>query len=108
MRDFQMAPDLQVNGVNHDEYILSEVSRQHHFAYVHTHLFYIFLELLKNAARASIESAQLQREMEEPGESSGPGNLRLPPIHVIVPERQELWDQERSVKLADRGTGMNR
>merc|ERR1719188_1709366 len=60
MRDFQMAPDLKVNGVMHDEYILSEVSRSQHFPYVHTHLFYIFLELVKNAARASIERAQME------------------------------------------------
>lgn len=104
MRDFQMAPDLLVNGIPHDEYILQakEDRHQHHFAYVHTHLFYIFLELIKNAARACLERAQLEH---------GHGELapeQIPKMRVLIPEQQELWDQERSIKLADKGTGMNR
>mmetsp|Transcript_51908 Transcript_51908/g.151167 ORF Transcript_51908/g.151167 Transcript_51908/m.151167 type:complete len:399 (-) Transcript_51908:174-1370(-) len=100
MRDFDAAPNLQVNGVPHDEYILSEASRQHQFPYVHTHLFYIFLELLKNAARASIE-----RAMAEGGTGR---DMVIPSLRVIVPEDQQMWKRERSVKLADRGTGMTR
>lgn len=101
VRDFQTAPDLLVNGVPHDEYILSDASRQQHFPYVHTHLFYIFLELVKNAARASIEAVQ-----EEEGGSAK--LLKIPPMRLIIPEGQEVWDRERSVKLADKGTGMAR
>jgi len=112
-RDFQMAPDLHVNGVMHDEYVLREGAKQQHFAYVHTHLFYIFLELVKNAARASIERAQVEGVASDTlrPESigfEGPKPEQPAPLHVIVPEEQSLWDQERSVKLADRGTGMNR
>merc|ERR1719367_504238 len=29
-------------------------------------------------------------------------------MHVTITQDQATWDQERSVKLADRGTGMNR
>lgn len=101
MRDFQMAPELRVNGILHDEYILTSATKQQRFSYVHTHLFYIFLELVKNAARASIERAQME---------SG-GNARqadIPALRVIVPEDEFTWNKERSVKLADRGTGMSR
>jgi len=103
MRDFEAAPDLLINGVSHEEYVLGDVAKRQHFAYVHTHLFYIFLELVKNAARASIERAQ----HEAGGEVTG-RRLNLPPMHVIIPQDQQLWDQERSVKLADKGVGMNR
>lgn len=99
MRDFDMAPDLTVNGVLHDEYILSDVWKQQTFPYVHTHLFYIFLELIKNAARASI----LRAKQDNP---VGPIH-EIPNIILTLPEEQ-MWDLERSVKLADRGTGMNR
>jgi len=108
MRDFNMAPELHVNGVMHDTYIRAEGAKQQHFAYVHTHLFYIFLELVKNAARASIERAQIEGAVSE-GVFRPQGDCaKLPSLHVIVPEEQSMWDQERSVKLADRGTGMNR
>jgi len=69
MRDFQMAPDLLVNGVAHDDFLAEKiaVTKQHRFAYVHTHLFYIFLELVKNAARASIEQANAGKgKLESP------------------------------------------
>lgn len=117
VRDFQTAPDMLVNGVSHDEYVLQEAANKQHFAYVHTHLFYIFLELIKNAARASIEQAMLEDgELEGNGAGSetqvqGKGRKRriqIPAMQVIVPEDQSLWGRERSVKLADRGTGMNR
>merc|ERR1712150_145345 len=32
----------------------------------------------------------------------------VPSMHVIVPERQDVWDQNRSIKLADSGVGMDR
>ena len=32
----------------------------------------------------------------------------IPVLRVTVPEDQSIWDHERSVKLADHGTGMNR
>mmetsp|Transcript_20138 Transcript_20138/g.65055 ORF Transcript_20138/g.65055 Transcript_20138/m.65055 type:complete len:314 (+) Transcript_20138:26-967(+) len=98
LRDYQVAPDLKVNGLKCDEYILSEASRQQHFPYVHTHLFYIFLELVKNAARASIERAQTENGIQ----------AKVPAISVVVPEDHDMWNRERSVKLADQGTGMNR
>lgn len=105
MRDFNLAPNLIVNDVNHDEYILEcSLHSQYLFPYVHTHLFYIFLELVKNAARASVLRGQA--EAENVGKELVPSDI--PPIRVIVPEEQNLWDRERSVKLADRGTGMTR
>eukprot|EP00439_Symbiodinium_sp_Y106_P001599 s1126_g1.t1 len=75
--------------------------QQQHFAYVHTHLFYIFLELVKNAARASIERVQTSADRNG-------GRAEIPSMNVTVPEEVGIWDHERSVKLADRGTGMNR
>lgn len=113
MRDFKMAPDMKINGIPHDEYIRYDAATQQHFAYVHTHLFYIFLELLKNAARASIERAQLDFDGGTGNKtllarSKGNTMPKIPEINVIVPEGQQMWDQERSVKLADGGTGMNR
>lgn len=58
MREYQEAPDLLVNGVSHTQHGAEEIKALHpyHFPYVQQHLFYIFVELLKNAARASIES----------------------------------------------------
>merc|ERR1719456_1636446 len=35
-------------------------------------------------------------------------SLDIPPIRIVVPEDQAMWDVERSVKLADHGTGMSR
>lgn len=104
-RDFKMAPELHVNSMPHEEYVLRQGAEQQHFAYVHTHLFYIFLELFKNAARASIERAQIQSNLSEIGSELGDSS-HLAPLHVIVPEA--LWDQEKTIKLADHGTGMNR
>merc|ERR1719223_780301 len=61
LRDFKVSPELYVNGVPYDEYVLrAESLADQRFPYVHTHLFYIFLELLKNAARASVERACLE------------------------------------------------
>lgn len=108
LRDFQMAPDMLVNGMPHDEYMLQEVASQQHFAYVHTHLFYVFLELLKNAVRASIERAQLEEASSGSTSTSAKRKIQIPKIQVIVPEDQAVWDRERTVKLADKGTGMNR
>jgi len=110
MRDFQMAPDLLVNGMPCEEFLLQRAASKQHFAYVHTHLFYVFLELVKNAARASIEQAQLQ-EAAGLGAATGGEAKRspqIPAMHVTVAEDEALWDRERSVKLADCGTGMNR
>merc|ERR1740129_15655 len=101
-RDFNMAPDLKVNGVMHDEYILTEASKQH-FSYVHTHLFYIFLELIKNAARASVE-----RGVADHAAAGGKGRPELPLLQVDIPREQSVWNKERSIKLADHGTGMTR
>lgn len=101
-RDYNMAPDLEVNGVLHDEYIMSDASKQH-FHYVHTHLFYIFLEIIKNAARASVE-----RGLQDHADAGGKGPVDLPVIRVDIPEDQDIWDAEKCVKLADRGTGMTR
>jgi len=104
LRDFSMAPDLYVNGIPHLDYVARESSERQHFAYVHTHLFYIFLELVKNAARASIERAQ----SEATGADFDIDMPDIPRLNVFVPEEQTMWDQERSVKLADKGTGMTR
>lgn len=118
MRDYQVAPELIVNGRSVAEFLASEVAQDHSFPYVHTHLLYIFLELLKNGARASIERAQMDSGMR--GElddgvfvadsSKDPviESLKVPSINIIVPESVEDWDRERSVKLEDKGTGMNR
>eukprot|EP00425_Heterocapsa_triquetra_P023060 CAMPEP_0195107920 /NCGR_PEP_ID=MMETSP0448-20130528/82785_1 /TAXON_ID=66468 /ORGANISM="Heterocapsa triquestra, Strain CCMP 448" /LENGTH=346 /DNA_ID=CAMNT_0040144407 /DNA_START=25 /DNA_END=1061 /DNA_ORIENTATION=- len=103
LRDFQMAPELLVNGELHEEFLLRDVSTQQHFPYVHTHLFYIFLELVKNAARATIERAQMEAAAGPPGRKP-----LLPAIQITVPEEQATWDKARCVKLADRGSGMNR
>jgi hypothetical protein len=103
LRDFQMAPEMLVNGELHEEYIMRDVATQQHFPYVHTHLFYIFLELVKNAARATIERAQMEAANCPQGRKP-----LLPAIQITVPEEQAIWDKAKSVKLADRGTGMDR
>lgn len=104
MRDLQAAPAMLVNGVGHEDYA-QEFTSQLNFPYVHSHLFYILLELIKNAARASIEQA-LAGEEGSQGERCR-RNLEIPPIEIVVPE-DALWDQERAIKLADLGTGMTR
>ncbi|KAF4665162.1 hypothetical protein FOL47_004737 [Perkinsus chesapeaki] len=54
-RDYHgLAPDLVVNGMSLEEY-LTVAPPQRSFAYVAQHLFYIFLEILKNAMRATVE-----------------------------------------------------
>lgn len=116
MRDYQVAPDLLVNGQPVNDFLAAEVANNHSFPYVHTHLFYMFLELLKNGARASIERGQM--DAGRSGElidgvwfdnSSVQGSLLdIRPINVVVPEDKAMWDIERSVKLADHGTGMSR
>uniref|UniRef100_A0A7S1LBZ4 Protein-serine/threonine kinase n=1 Tax=Alexandrium catenella TaxID=2925 RepID=A0A7S1LBZ4_ALECA len=109
MRDFNLAPDMLVNGVACEDYILQESAKKQHFAYVHTHLFYIFLELIKNAARASVERAQMEHPLRTLGSASDPKRgPEIPSMHVIVTEDQVTWDQERSLKMADKGSGMNR
>jgi len=104
MRDFQQAPDLLINGVPCEEYLAKEGASKQHFAYVHTHLFYVFLELMKNAARASIERGQLDMG----GAAGANRRCEVPSLQVTVTEEQAMWDRERSVKIADSGTGMNR
>merc|ERR1711953_561986 len=97
LRDFDMAPELLVNGVPYENFIGEKIDAKQKFAYVHTHLFYILMELLKNAARASVERAKLENPGKERPEISA--------IRVFVPEEQK---RNRLVKLADRGGGMNR
>eukprot|EP00913_Durusdinium_trenchii_P031038 g29068.t1 len=85
-----------------------ERGAQQHFAYVHTHLFYIFLELVKNAARASIERAQLEERFASFFGLCLIGCASAKAGCTAALEDQKIWDHERSVKLADHGTGMNR
>jgi pyruvate dehydrogenase kinase 2/3/4 len=112
VRDFEMAPELLVNGMPHEEYFSEKGSLQHNFPYVHTHLFYMLLELLKNAARATIERSLYGSEYDPQSFlTNGPWCSKVPPlrpVHVVLPEDVNTWNQERSVKLADSGTGMNR
>lgn len=115
-RDYQVSPELRVNGRPVEDFLATEADNCHSFPYVHTHLFYIFLELLKNGARASIERAQLDAGVSgelNDGVFAARSNsncdwLDIPAISVIVPEQQAMWDRERTVKLADHGTGMSR
>lgn len=99
LRDHQMAPELLVNGVCHEEYLASKMDAHGRFPYVHSHLFYIFFELIKNAARASVEATQLRRA---DGESAA--DKAVPPINVTVSEDESMF----FVKIADAGIGMNR
>lgn len=105
MRDFEIAPALLINGVPYDEYRMAaaESKQEHQFEYVHTHLFYIFFELLKNAARASVERRLADEERGVPFTDAD-----LPPIRIVVHEDAEDWAQERSIRLTDEGTGMTR
>jgi len=118
MRDYNVAPELVVNGTSVDDFLADSASEKHCFPYVHTQLFYIFLELLKNAARASIERGQMEAGVSgdvvdgvfraNSASSSESLPLKIPPIRIVVPESQAMWDVERAVKLADSGTGMSR
>lgn len=117
MRDYQVAPDLNVNGRPVEDFLVTEVAQGQTFPYVHTHLLYIFLELLKNGARASIERAQMDAGIHGDVVDGvftadacylEPPALNIPALNILVPEQKELWDRERSVKLEDKGTGMSR
>lgn len=111
IRDLKAAPGMLVNGVGHEDYALQESRNKLNFPYVHSHLFYIFLELIKNAARASIEQALAENALAEMDDSvqveGRKKKLKIPPLQIVVPE-DALWDQERAIKLADVGTGMTR
>jgi len=104
MRDFNVAPLLLVNGMPHDEYISQDHVQQGDFPYVQNHLFYIFLELTKNAARASIE-----RVLGDDGENSRKHLTSgdVPAMHVTVAEAI-VGSPDRTVKFSDHGTGMSR
>jgi len=60
------------------------------FPYIELHLEYILTELLKNAARSTIESHPSQR-----GEN-------LPPIHIVIANN----DKDFIIKFSDRGGGI--
>eukprot|EP00927_Polykrikos_kofoidii_P084327 TRINITY_DN8850_c0_g1_i1.p1 TRINITY_DN8850_c0_g1~~TRINITY_DN8850_c0_g1_i1.p1 ORF type:complete len:415 (-),score=77.61 TRINITY_DN8850_c0_g1_i1:211-1455(-) len=120
-RDYKTSPSLLVNDVPYDEYLQQVASTPHNFPYVHTHLFYVFLELLKNAARASIEGALLKNgcsvnDSEHTANDSVPRrkgrdmhwDIEIPPVKVIIPEDKEVWRKEKTIKLADSGIGMSR
>ncbi|EER08958.1 pyruvate dehydrogenase, putative [Perkinsus marinus ATCC 50983] len=103
-RDYNgLAPDLVVNGMSLEEY-LTVAPPQRSFAYVAQHLFYIFLEILKNAMRASVEKALF----DNGGDYQRCLNAGLPPVAVTLPDLSSMWDSERTIKIADRGYGMKR
>jgi pyruvate dehydrogenase kinase 2/3/4 len=73
---------------------------------VRTFLFYVFFEIMKNSARASLECSM---DLEDKGSS----NYRpIPPIHITVPEQVSPVGKEFGnpavLKLADEGLGMSR
>merc|ERR1711861_63464 len=117
MRDYEVAPELFVNNEKVEDFLASS-AQSHAFPYVHTQLFYIFLEILKNAARASIERAQMEAGVSgevhdgvfiaNSSKAEGLKRLSIPPIRVVVPEDEAMWEAEKTVKLADQGTGMSR
>merc|ERR1719272_1941498 len=99
---------MRLNGVWHDDYMMRELDAEHSFPYVHTHLFYIFLEIMKNSARASIERARRKGALGAESDKAARIDERdIPDLQITVPEGAR-WDEERSVKLADAGIGMNR
>ncbi|EER19415.1 pyruvate dehydrogenase, putative [Perkinsus marinus ATCC 50983] len=103
-RDYNgLAPDLVVNGMSLEEY-LTVAPPQRSFAYVVQHLFYIFLEILKNAMRASVEKALF----DSGGDYQRCKDVGLPPVTVTLPDLSSMWDFERTIKIADQGYGMKR
>lgn len=104
IRDLHVAPELNINGLPYDEFKIISSGKVQCFPYVSAHIFYIFLELLKNAARGTVERARL--EVVQP--YAPQRSLVLPPIRVCVPVGSGAWLRERSIKLADSGTGMSR
>merc|ERR1712224_252919 len=110
MRDFGAAPELLVNGRDYEEYLQRNAENQWELPYVHKHLFYVFLEIMKNSARASLERSI---DLEEKGAAKGnPGHVPVPPIRVTVPEHiisvGEEFREGAVLKMADTGLGMNR
>jgi len=126
VRDYGVAPDLLVNGVAHYHLFsgdqASQQKEQQQFAYVQSHLSYIFMELLKNAARASVKRAREEAGLCSEATSDDDNefcdapvplegrhaSLNVPSIQVVVPEVGVKFAHARSVKLTDSGPGMNR
>lgn len=106
MRDFGAAPELLVNGVEYEEYLQHGAEKQWEIAHVRTILYYVFFEIVKNAARASLECSM---DPEDKGSSS---HRPIPPIRVTVPEQiisgDTMFGNPSVVKLADTGVGMSR
>ncbi|KAF4754898.1 hypothetical protein FOZ63_019123, partial [Perkinsus olseni] len=103
-RDYHgLAPDLVVNGMSLEEY-LTVAPPQRSFAYVAQHLFYIFLEILKNAMRATVEKSLF----DSGGDYERCREAGLPPVTVTLPDLSSMWDFERTIKIADKGYGMKR
>lgn len=108
-RDYRCAPELLINDVPHEQFLKSEVAQAQRVPYVQAHLLYMLMEFLKNAARASIEGAQLQCGIAvdgSAGSSQDMAFLEVPPIRVTVSEQKDAWDLERAMKIGDSGTGM--
>lgn len=117
MRDFGAAPELLVNGQGYEEYFQDNAENQWELAYVHTHLFYIFLEIMKNAARASLERSIDLEDRHSREREYRVHDIPVPPIRVTVPEHMiaggedsvgEEFREQAVLKLADTGLGMNR
>ncbi|CAL1171403.1 unnamed protein product [Cladocopium goreaui] len=58
-------------------------------------------------SQVASKRAQLEGLLEDTfaGNGGGDNKAEIPSIRVTVPEEQGIWDHERSVKLADHGTG---
>lgn len=103
-RDFGAAPELLVNGLEGEEFLQNSAENQWEVAHVRTILFYVFYELMKNSARASLECSM---DLEDKGSIN---HSSIPPIRVTVPDDFNSVGEELNpavLKLADAGLGMS-
>lgn len=101
LRHFDAAPELLVNGVPHEEYVAQAAQQSQSIPYVRPNLVYILQEVIKNAAKASVDWARRNNAAE-----TDLSKVEIPPLRAVISD--DMWSQERSFKLADNGTGMTR
>lgn len=97
-REFNRASQLLVNGMPAKEYLQTDNDLLHmdvKFPYVDIHLYFIFLEVMKNALLTSIRKV---------GPTGDP-----PPINAsLISGTSLLAENERTVKITDSGEGIRR
>merc|ERR1712187_976270 len=99
-REYQIAPSLHVNGLPFKDF-LAELNSDgcaligDQFPYIDVHLYFVFFEVLKNAAVTSILKV-------------GPDGKPEPMNASFISGTSLFEENERSVKITDCGEGVHR